>query len=166
MSAYSLPLPLAWWMRLPVALFPKQGLPRGLRRPVTSPCSGATWALVEKAVPSRAQTAGSWQKQMDLHLHKYQESWRMGSMGSVLAGGDYHHQGVPTFRQEEMSPGRCVPSISAVVCIFPRTPGISLSLDRPSWAIRGQMLSIVALPRVSVWWAEAGLGQAGLYKDL
>lgn len=90
----------------------------------------------------------------------------MGSMGSVQAGGASHHQGVPTFCQEEVSPGRCGPSISADVCILPRTLGISLSLDRPSWAIRGQMLSVVALPQVSVWWAEAGLGQAGLYKDL
>lgn len=119
-------------MRLLMALFSKQGLPRGLRRPVTSPCYGGTRALAEKAAPSRAQTAGSWQKQMDFHPHNHQESWRMRSMGSVQAGGNSHHQGVPIFRQEEVSPGRCDPSISADVCIFPRTPSISLSLDRPS----------------------------------
>lgn len=113
------------------------------KRPVTSPCCGGTWAPTEEAARSRPQAAGAWEKQM----YTLQNNWESRAQtGSVQTGGRPRHQGVPAPCQEEVSPGRCVPSISADACTAPRMLSNSLSLHLPSQAISWRVLSTVILP--------------------
>lgn len=122
-------------MRLPMALFSKQGLPQGLRRPVTSPCYGGTWALEEKAAPGRAQTAGSWQKQMDFHPHNHQEIWRMRPVGLCRLVETLITKGSPFSARKRCPLGDVVPA-SQQMCAFspgpPASPSVLIALPEPS----------------------------------